>query len=75
VEVPELVARLRQLFRDRVSTDRTIIPGDEVHIDFTTGTIAYRSASFHFPPLGTVPQSLVIAHGVENLVSKRLGLA
>jgi len=74
VEVPELVARLRQLFRDRVSTDRTIIPGDEVHIDFTTGTIAYRSASFHFPPLGTVPQSLVIAHGVENLVSKRLGL-
>jgi len=75
VEVPELVARLRQLFRDRVSTDRTIIPGDEVHVDFTTGTIAYRSASFHFPPLGTVPQSLVIAHGVENLVSKRLGLA
>jgi len=74
VEVPELVARLRQLFRDRVSTDRTIIPGDEVHINFTTGTIAYRSASFHFPPLGTVPQSLVIAHGVENLVSKRLGL-
>src|SRR5215472_9343167 len=70
VEVPELVARLRQLFRDRVSTDRTMIPGDEVHINFTTGTIAYRSASFHFPPLGTVPQSLVIAHGVENLVSK-----
>jgi homoaconitate hydratase len=74
VEVPELLERLRQLFADRVKTERTIIPGDEVHIDFTTGTITYRSHAFHFPPLGTVPQSLVIAQGVENLVSRRLGL-
>jgi len=75
VEVPELVERLWQLFADQAKTERTIIPGDEVHIDFTTGTITYRSEAFHFPPLGTVPQSLVIARGVENLVSKRLGLS
>ena len=28
-----------------------------------------------FPALGSVPQSLVIAGGVENLVAKRLGAA
>ena len=75
VEIPALVVRLREHFADRLKTDRTIIPGDEVYIDFTTGTVTYRGESFHFPPLGTVPQSLVIAQGVENLVSKRLGLS
>ena len=72
VEIPALFARLREHFADRLKTERTIIPGDEVEIDFTTGTVNYRGESFHFPPLGTVPQSLVIAQGVENLVSKRL---
>jgi 3-isopropylmalate dehydratase small subunit len=74
VEVPELVERLRQLFADRTKTERTIIPGDEVHVDFTIGTI-YRGEAFHLPPLGKVPQSLVIAQGVENQVSRRLGLS
>jgi homoaconitate hydratase len=74
IEVPELVGRLRELIADRVKAERTIIPSDEVHIDFTTGTITYRSERFHFPPLGTVPQSLVIAQGVENLISKRFAL-
>jgi len=72
VEVPEFIKRLRQLFADRAMTERTIIPGDEIEIDFTTGTVTYRGESFYFPPLGTVPQSLVIAGGVENLVSKRI---
>jgi homoaconitate hydratase len=74
VEVPELVEQLRQFFADRIETERTIVPGDEIHVDFTSGTVLYRGESFHFPPLGTVPQSLVIAQGVENLVSKRLGI-
>ena len=52
-----------------------VMPGDELDIDFTTGAITYRGDQFHFPPLGSVPQSLVIAQGVENLVAKRLGLA
>jgi homoaconitate hydratase len=75
VEVPELIGRLRQLLAAPIKTERTIIPGDEVYIDFTSGTITYRSETFHFPPLGAVPQSLVIAQGVENLVSKRLRLS
>jgi len=74
VELPHLIKRLREIFADRLGTEKTIIPGDEANIDFTSGTVRYRGDAFHFPPLGTVPQSLVIAGGIENLVSKKLGL-
>jgi hypothetical protein len=46
-----------------------------VAIDFTTSTLAYRGEAFAFPALGSVPQSLVVAGGTENLVRRRLGLA
>jgi len=72
VEVPELAKRLREQFAG--SSDRTIIPGDEINIEFTSGVITWREERFGFPALGSVPQSLVIAEGVENLVAKRLGL-
>ena len=76
VEVPELVKRLRERFAKEISAkEKTIIPGEEIDIDFTSGTISWRGEKFTFPPLGTVPQSLVIAEGVENLVAKRLGLS
>jgi hypothetical protein len=54
--------------------EKTIIPGGEIDIDFTSGVIGWGGELFTFPPLGSVPQSLVIAQGVENLVAKRLGL-
>jgi len=73
VEVPELVKKLRGQFAG--SAEKTIIPGDEIEVDFTSGKIGWRGENFAFPALGSVPQSLVIAHGVENLVAKRLGLA
>jgi homoaconitate hydratase len=76
VEVPELVKKLREQFGPQIAAkEKTIIPGDDIDIDFTSGTIAWRGEEFAFPPLGSVPQSLVIADGVENLVAKRLGLA
>jgi homoaconitate hydratase len=75
IEVPELVKRLRSQFAKEIgANEKTIIPGDEIGIDFTSGVIAWRGDRFGFPPLGSVPQSLVIAQGVENLVAKRLGL-
>jgi homoaconitate hydratase len=75
IEVPELVKRLRTQFAKEIGAkEKTIIPGDEIDIDFTSGVIAWRGEEFAFPPLGSVPQSLVIAQGVENLVAKRLGL-
>jgi homoaconitate hydratase len=75
VETPELVKRLREQFAKEITAkEKTIIPGEEIDIDFTSGTMTWRGEKFAFPPLGSVPQSLVIAEGVENLVAKRLGL-
>jgi len=76
VEIPELVRRLReQLAKPIAAKEKTIIPGDDITIDFTSGITEWRGERFPFPALGSVPQSLVIAQGVENLVAKRLGLA
>jgi homoaconitate hydratase len=76
VEVPELVKRLREQFAAQITAkERTVIPGEEIDIDFTSGVIDWRGEKFPFPALGSVPQSLVIAQGVENLVAKRLGLS
>jgi homoaconitate hydratase len=72
VECPEFVTRLKKIFAE--TQDKTVIPQDEVAIDFRTGTITYRGEKFQFPPMGTVPQSLVIAGGVEKLVARKLGL-
>ena len=75
VEVPELVKRLREQFASEIAAkEKTIIPGDDIDIKFTSGMIRWRGENFAFPPLGSVPQSLVIANGVENLVAKRLGV-
>ncbi len=76
VEVPDLVKRLHDQFAKEINAkEKTIIPGDEIDIDFTSSVITWRGEKFSFPALGSVPQSLVIAEGVENLVAKRLGLA
>ena len=73
IEVPDFVARVREQFaKDIAAKEKTIIPGDEIDIDFTSSTISWRGEKFTFPALGSVPQSLVIAGGVENLVAKRL---
>jgi homoaconitate hydratase len=75
VEVPELVKRLREQFSKEIAAkEKTIIAGEDIDIDFTSGMIQWREEKFTFPPLGSVPQSLVIAGGVENLVATRLGL-
>lgn len=73
VEVPGLVKRLREQFAGEIG-EKTIIPGESVEIDFRSGAVSWRGESFAFPPLGSVPQSLVIAGGAENVVARRLGL-
>jgi homoaconitate hydratase len=75
IEAPQFVASLREQFAAWVKArDKTILPGDEVKVDFASGVITYRGDKFHFPPLGSVPQSLVVAKGIENLVARKLGL-
>jgi hypothetical protein len=67
---------LRVQFEKQIAAkEKTIIPGEEIDVDFTSGMIHWHGEKFAFPPLGSVPQSLVIAGGVENLVAKRLGMA
>jgi homoaconitate hydratase len=76
IEVSGLVKRLREQFTSEIGAkEKTIIPGESVDIDFTSLTVAWRGESFAFPPLGSVPQSLVIAGGAENVVAKKLGLS
>jgi len=76
IEVPGLVKRLREQFGAALAgKEKTIISGDTVDIDFTSSSVTWRGEQFSFPPLGTVPQSLVIAGGAENVVAQRLGLA
>jgi homoaconitate hydratase len=75
VEVPQLVKRLHEQFAGEIEANqKTIVPGDEIDVDFTSSVIRWRGQEFAFPALGSVPQSLVIADGVEKLVAKRLGL-
>ena len=75
IEVPGLVKRLREQFASEIQEkEKTIISGESVDIDFASSTVAWRGESFVFAPLGSVPQSLVIAGGAENVVAKKLGL-
>ena len=75
IETPELVSRLRVRSAEAItSKEKTIIPGDMIEVDFAASTMRYAGEEFAFPALGSVPQSLVIAGGIENLVSARLGL-
>ncbi len=73
IEAPELVAFLRQQFADAIEArEKTIICSDGIEVDFATGTILYCEEAFSFPALGSVPQSLVVAGGIENLVAEKL---
>jgi homoaconitate hydratase len=75
IECPALVKRLRVHFGDEIAAKQlTVIPGDELHVDFVRSTVSFRGETFGFPALGPVPQALVLAGGVENQVRRRLGL-
>lgn len=76
IEAPALVKRLRERLASEIAAkQKTVLPGDEIEVDFAASTIRYAGERFTFPALGSVPQALVIAGGVENLVSGKLGLA
>ena len=75
IECPALALKLKGEYGEAAEKgEATIIPGDDLEIDFSLGIVFFRGEDFRFPPLGTVPQSLVIAGGSENLIRKKLGL-
>jgi homoaconitate hydratase len=76
IECPELVVRLKESLDDTLQGgELTIISEVAVEIDFSNGTITHGADVFRFPPLGSVPQTLVVAGGSENLIRQRIGLA
>jgi len=76
IECPALVERLREAHATEIGSGaRTLIPGSEIDVDFSRGTVTCDGEVFRFPPLGSVPQGLVVAGGIENQVRARLGLS
>jgi len=76
IECPDLVKYLKTRHESAIQGgELTIIAGDPIQVDFANGTIAHGGAEYGFAALGSVPQSLVVAGGVENLVRRRLGLS
>jgi homoaconitate hydratase len=73
IECPALVSAVKEQLYEQVNSGAlTVIPGDEIEIDFTSSRVTYRGEEFGFPALGSVPQSLVVAGGIENLVREKL---
>lgn len=73
IEAPEFVKSLRTRFEDPIARkERTIISVVPLEVDFAASLVRYDEEAFAFPALGSVPQSLVIAGGIENLVSRKL---
>jgi homoaconitate hydratase len=74
IECPALVTYLRLRYASIIDDQPTIISADRCVIDFAAGQVHYRTDAFAFRPLGMVPQSLVVAGGIENLVRERLAM-
>jgi homoaconitate hydratase len=75
IECPALVDRLREVHATEIGAGtRTLIPGSLIDVDFARGLLVWQGESFRFPALGSVPQGLVVAGGIEKQVRTRLGL-
>lgn len=73
IECPALVTYLRERFAEAVTRgDPTILAPRWLVLEFGQGVARYDGETFPFAALGEVPQSLVIAGGVENLVRRTL---
>jgi len=73
ITCPELVRRLIARFAAELAAGTvTVVADSPLRIDFTVGTIHFGAETFAFAVLGEVPQALVLAGGVENLVRARL---
>ncbi len=75
LESPELIARLRADLSAQIAAgEKTVIPDEQIVVDFARSVVTWRGDQFRFPPLGSVPQSLIVAGGIEALIARRLGV-
>ena len=68
-ESPKLVEYLCEKYKE---ADAPTVVGPQIEVDFRTSVIHCDGKEFSFPPLGKVPQQLIVAGGAESLVKKRL---
>jgi homoaconitate hydratase len=69
IESPDLVEFLRGKLADNGAP--TVV-GPEIEVDFSASVVRCAGKDFSFPPLGRVPQQLIVAGGAESLAKKRL---
>jgi homoaconitate hydratase len=71
IACPDFVAWLRQQ-HEKVAP--TTVLNDPIVVDFAASVVRHAGREFAFAPLGAVPQSLVVAGGIENKIRRELGL-
>jgi homoaconitate hydratase len=75
VECPALVRQLEAEQADAIAAGAlTVIPGAELELDFARGILRWRGVEHCFPPLGRVPQALIVAGGLETQVRALLAV-
>ena len=73
IACPALVTALKERFAAAVARGQpTIVAESPLAIDFANGRAHFAGGAFAFAALGEVPQALVAAGGVEQLVRKKL---
>jgi len=68
-ECPALVQHLQETLGGRA--EPTVV-GPELEVDFRASVVRCSGREFAFPPLGAVPQELIVAGGAENLIRSRI---
>jgi homoaconitate hydratase len=68
-ESPQLVDYLLGEYK---SGDAPTVVGPDIVVDFRASVVHCDGKQFPFPPLGRVPQQLIVAGGAENMVKQRL---
>ena len=71
IEAPRFVAAVESALAGG-GGEATVIPGDDVAVDFRRGRIEWRGERYRFPALGRVPQRLVAGGGLEAQVREQL---
>jgi homoaconitate hydratase len=74
LECAALVDDLRRELAGEIERgERTVVIERGIAIDFERATIEYGEAHYRFAALGSVPQSLVAAGGIEQVIRRKLG--
>jgi homoaconitate hydratase len=73
IECPSLVEAVETTLLDPDAAGRlTIIPGDELTVDFRRSLARWRGEQHRFTPLDRVPQRLVVTGGLETQAAARI---